>query len=445
MPFVVCLLLLIVNDFFLKAAFHNTLTGKLSDLCGLFIFPIFWSALFPRYKLWVFILSGILFIYWKSEYASTVIEFVSAYFFNIQRTVDLSDLVALPVLFLAWLSLNKEWKTTDANRLLRHAGPYFIAVVTVFSFCATSQPRYVQSFDQPQYVLFKTNVVPDSNSFQEDFKFYHLDSLLVVKVNQLYSSKQAAKDDDYQKNLVIRNLDEDVFSIVPGIKSLMTAGKVTSITLRTAHGNDFLRFNGGRLDGKFVSKKGEKTIIEGFYKKGIEDSIWTFGDTSSALVTKVKFINGERTQIQQFKDDKLVSSNTINTRTDTIRNKGIQIGVLILCMISMVFLLVKNYLSTLHKKLQIKLGFKWLLCLVLPVVVWIFQLIITLLLGDNHHDIFEMVAIFFLLYISTCPLFFIIVFLIRLSKQIDIIWYCLSFALAFNVWKAYGEFLMLSI
>lgn len=62
-PFIFCLVLLIVNDFLLKAIFHNALTGKLSDFCGLFIFPIFWSAVFPRFKSWVFILSGILFIF----------------------------------------------------------------------------------------------------------------------------------------------------------------------------------------------------------------------------------------------------------------------------------------------------------------------------------------------------------------------------------------------
>ncbi len=39
--FIFVLFLLIINDFFLKAAFHNTFTGKLSDFSGLFIFPIF--------------------------------------------------------------------------------------------------------------------------------------------------------------------------------------------------------------------------------------------------------------------------------------------------------------------------------------------------------------------------------------------------------------------
>ncbi|EDM38033.1 hypothetical protein PBAL39_16449 [Pedobacter sp. BAL39] len=85
--FIFCLSLLILNDFFLKAMFHNTLAGKLSDFCGLFIFPIFWSAVFPKHKSGVFIASAALFVYWKSEYASALIELVNTVF-KIHRTVD---------------------------------------------------------------------------------------------------------------------------------------------------------------------------------------------------------------------------------------------------------------------------------------------------------------------------------------------------------------------
>lgn len=47
--FLVCLALLLCNDFWLKEEFSNVITGKLSDFTGLFIFPFFWSAFFPKY------------------------------------------------------------------------------------------------------------------------------------------------------------------------------------------------------------------------------------------------------------------------------------------------------------------------------------------------------------------------------------------------------------
>jgi hypothetical protein len=443
--FIVCLVLLIVNDFFLKAAFHNTFTGKLSDFCGLFIFPIFWSVLFPKHKLGVFILTGILFIYWKSEYASLLIEFVGTYMFSVQRTVDPTDFVALPVLWLAWLSVNKSRTTIPAKPFIRYLSPYFIAGITIFSFCATSQPKYVQSFEQPQYVLFTSDVMPDSNSYRKDFELYTFDSLLVVKVNQMFTTHRAVKYDDYEKNQVVKNLDKEILSMMPGIKSLMPPGKITSLTIRNPQGEDFMRFNGGRLDGRLVRKKAGKITIEGFYKMGIEDSIWTFRDTSNTVVTKVTFHNGERTKVQRFDGSNLISFNGVNTRADTKRNKCIQIGVLVAVMMVTIVFLVKSYRGARHQTLQIKSVWKWLLCLVLPMFVWLFQLGITQLLGNYNQDIFETLATIFLIYILTCPLFFIIIFWIKLNSQIDIFWYCLLLAVAFSIWEQYNVLLELSV
>lgn len=445
LPFIVCLVLLMVNDFYLKATFHNVFTGKLSDLCGLFIFPIFWSALFPQYKLRVFILSAFLFIYWKSEYASPFIGLFSNYIFTIRRIIDPTDLIALPVLALAWLSLKYHPTSKSINTLPRQLSSYIVAAAALFSFCATSKPRYVQSFDQPQYVLFKSDTLPDSNTYSGEYEFYKFDSLLVVKVNEMYMSREAAKNDDYNKNKVVAELDRDVIDIVPGIKSLMPPLMVTSLTIKTPHGDDSVRFNGSRLDGKFVRKKAGKVIIEGIYKLGIEDSIWTFKDTINSTLTKVTFVNGERTKIQQFNGDKLVSSNSINTRANTIRNKYIQIVFLVMCTISCVILIIRNYRKAHHEKLQTELGWKLLLCFTLPVAVWLLQFGIIEILGDYKQDFFLMIATVLFVYIITCPMFFIILFWIKLSKLIDVFWYTLFLALAFSLWLQYGVLVELSV
>ena len=49
-PGFLALSLLIVNDFVLKPLLNNPLSGKLSDFAGLFVFPLFWVALFPRLR-----------------------------------------------------------------------------------------------------------------------------------------------------------------------------------------------------------------------------------------------------------------------------------------------------------------------------------------------------------------------------------------------------------
>ncbi|MBQ0740775.1 hypothetical protein J9332_41515, partial [Aquimarina celericrescens] len=49
---------LILNDWFLKAFFHNTITGKLSDFAGLIAFPFFLSLFFIEQKKTIHILIG---------------------------------------------------------------------------------------------------------------------------------------------------------------------------------------------------------------------------------------------------------------------------------------------------------------------------------------------------------------------------------------------------
>lgn len=433
--FIFCLVLLILNDFLLKATFHNVFTGKLSDFCGLFIFPIFWCALFPKFKSWIFILSGILFVFWKSEYSSGLIESVNT-FFPLQRTVDPTDLLALPVLLLGWLHLKGKPQPALGKSLLPRLATAFIAIVTIFSFCATSQRPYLQSFDHPQYVLLRSAVTPDVKLYDE-FEFYRKDSLLVVKVNYQYISRPVM-DDDYNKNRSLNDLDIHARGQIADSTSLMPPGKITALTIETPEGSDALRFKGGRLDGRFTRTKNGKLMIEGFYKMGIEDSIWTFKDSTSNAVMKQTIVNGERTRVEEFRDGKLVSSTSINTRADSIRNIYIKIGMLALCMAGIILVLRRNYRKTSPNQLVLKRYWKWLLCLLSPIFVWLSYLGLNILLINYSADIFETLATIIFIFMATCPLMFVAVFLIKLRKEIDIVLYCLLFGLACSIWTISG-------
>jgi len=174
-PFILCLGLLLLNDFYLKAAYHNLLTGKLSDICGLFIFPIFWSVLKPKYTSGIFIGTALFFIYWKSECSQSFIDFFSATFFPIERTIDITDLLTLPILAAAWFSLKNDLEHVKVAGWQRKCNPYIIAALTLFSFYSTSKPRYIQSFDQPQYILLQSNLSLDSTKF-DDLHYYKFGS-----------------------------------------------------------------------------------------------------------------------------------------------------------------------------------------------------------------------------------------------------------------------------
>lgn len=101
--FLAGLLLLLLNDLVLKQVFHNGLTGKLSDIAGLFIFPIFWTAFFPRQKQFIYIATAFLFLFWKSELSEPFISFWNEFtFLPVQRVVDYSDYLALFILPIAY-------------------------------------------------------------------------------------------------------------------------------------------------------------------------------------------------------------------------------------------------------------------------------------------------------------------------------------------------------
>lgn len=443
LPFILCLGLLILNDFYLKTTYHNLLTGKLSDFCGLFIFPVFWSVLLPRYKSAIFIATALFFVYWKSAYSQPFIDFFSETFFAIERTVDLTDLFALPILGAAWISLNRDQQRTELALGQKRVHPYIIGAVAIFSFYSTSKPRYTQRFDHPQYVLLKTDKPIDTIDY-EHLQYYRFDSLLVVKIEELDLSKQPLKYDDYNKNAAIKNLDYSVSQMLGNGVELVNPDTITYLNIKTSEGVDAVRFNGGRLDGKFMRKKDGRVVIAGLYKKGIEDSIWVFYNDNGKFSSKVTFVNGERTKIQHFENESVIKTDHVNTREDVVQYKFIQIAILILLFIWTTFLLLRNYRQA-TEKLQIKKLWKWILCIVLPLVVWCIHFAIILLLGNYHYDIFIVFGTAILTYLITCPLFFIAVFGIQLRKKVDFLWYTLLFALAFSIWIEIDIYLELGV
>lgn len=146
--FLTGLLLLLVNDLVLKEQFHNELTGKLSDFAGLFVFPLFWTALIPRRKRFIYLATAVLFVFWKSGYAQFLIEgWNSLPLFSIQRTVDYTDLLALLILPLSYSYSN----TTHAGVYVSRRLIYPIAIVSLFAFTATSY-SHKESFNN-QYAF----------------------------------------------------------------------------------------------------------------------------------------------------------------------------------------------------------------------------------------------------------------------------------------------------
>jgi hypothetical protein len=139
--FIPGLLLLFLNDHYLKWEYSNWITGKLSDFVGLLIFPMFLQFLFPRFSRFSILATGALFVFWKLPVSDLFITFYNRLsFIPITRTVDYSDLIALSVLPLAGYFIKKieQYKIPSVP-------PAFIAWLAMIPisliFMATSPPE----------------------------------------------------------------------------------------------------------------------------------------------------------------------------------------------------------------------------------------------------------------------------------------------------------------
>lgn len=136
--FLLNLFVLLANDLCWKAAYHNWLTGKLSDVAGLVVLPVFLTVFFPSQRRWLLLLSGFVFTWWKSPLSETTILFFNDRLsLPVSRVVDYTDLFTLVVLPLAG-----RIKPVSCNlqATLRAGLQGVLAVVTFVSLCATSVP-----------------------------------------------------------------------------------------------------------------------------------------------------------------------------------------------------------------------------------------------------------------------------------------------------------------
>ena len=104
LPFVVSLALLLANDLYLKFEYPGLITGKLSDVSGIFLVTYLLIGVFPRARLLWSALVAVLFAIWKSPASQWAIDTINSNMsVNIGRVIDYSDLLALAAIPLAWV------------------------------------------------------------------------------------------------------------------------------------------------------------------------------------------------------------------------------------------------------------------------------------------------------------------------------------------------------
>jgi antitoxin component YwqK of YwqJK toxin-antitoxin module len=432
-PFLVCLLILLLNDFYLKTEYHNWLTGKLSDFCGLFVFASFWSALFPNKKQTIYLSTALFFVIWKSTYSQVLIDFFSQSFYPIHRVVDITDLIALTILPIAFF-----YKPARNFRLKLNPIPF--ALLSVFSFCATSIPEPTQIFEQPQYLIFKSGITTfESSEYPSEYEVYNLDSLVIVDIKEIRIDKNASIDDEFHKVQILKDIElrllresKEGYSIhgklsdYEELRDSLTLTGSTSVTLKLDSITDHLNFKKTRLDGYFERFSNDNSlIIKGKYKNGLEDSIWTFYNNQNEIVSKRYFKNGELTRAELFEKSELKSEIEFNTRDETIRDKYFHVallGVLIIAIIIALFYYFKKVKNKDHIR---SYNFTKIVgSLLLPFPTLILAKFLSSLIPNSYPtDLFGMFGETILVFIILAPLYLVIFYTLKLRSWLDLVYY----------------------
>jgi hypothetical protein len=132
--FIIAVILLVLNDWYLKQTYSNGFTGKLSDFAGLFAFPFLLSALLPRHDVKLYFFTAVLFIVWKLPVIQPLIDVLNHIDIFVHRTVDYTDYVALLILPVSWYLFDRSGSYPLKPVLLNG-----LVAAAAFAFVATAQ------------------------------------------------------------------------------------------------------------------------------------------------------------------------------------------------------------------------------------------------------------------------------------------------------------------
>lgn len=139
---------LFLNDRIWKYEYANWITGKYSDLVGLIAWPIFISILIPSIKKPITLLTGILFLLWKTPFVDPFIYVFNDHFaLQLTRTIDYTDLCLLSVLPFVHLFIQK-MDISKIKDIVKTSNQKWslntILVLAFIVFCSTSvqKPAY---------------------------------------------------------------------------------------------------------------------------------------------------------------------------------------------------------------------------------------------------------------------------------------------------------------
>lgn len=252
--FIIAVLALILNDWYFKYAFHNPLTGKVSDVAGLFAFPFFLSAFWPERKKIIYTGTALLFIIWKSPLMQPLIDALHPFGIPVNRVVDYGDYWALAVLPLSFFTFDSAGTYRLKPVLLN-----FVIAFAALSFVATTMPKgkYTKFREINKTYSFnfsKRELVSRVNSLQLEY---------VKDIENLVHTRNGAKgminpdtariDFDSKNNLFYYSTTFSKKDTIARILDYEQLKDLDTIQLRTMHSDINISGNGNHSELKLIN------------------------------------------------------------------------------------------------------------------------------------------------------------------------------------------------
>lgn len=236
--FVSALLVLFLNDHFLKIQFHNWITGKLSDFAGIMVLPFLLAFIFPKLREGSVWMTAIFFIFWKSPYSEGFINFYNNISpISIYRIVDYTDLLSLIFLIIPYFLIkNKELLKPFE---IKNFSPAFVFIPSIFILMSTSPPHHYRYYSNTGNVKFVNfDIVIDGkekekliNDLSKRNIFIHKDTARIINSEQyrllnghfeqknLQSKSELYKiNQDSLKSFVFKRISESNYYIIDSLK-----------------------------------------------------------------------------------------------------------------------------------------------------------------------------------------------------------------------------------
>lgn len=256
--FLICLVVLFLNDHFFKFYYTSWFTGKLSDIAGIILLPMLLTYLFPWLKQNSVFVTGLLFTFWKSPFSEGFITIYNTIApIGIHRVVDYTDLLVLLLLPVPYLLIKKSRFIDDFS--IKKLNPAVVLCPAILILMSTAPPKNFR------YNRYSGNVI------FEDF---------VIEVNK---TKEEIMDEFKKRNIEIhkdtaRIIDESTYLV-------LRTGKMNSKNLN--NGEDVFKYNNDSLKALLNRKIQESNqykideaeIGAGSRVRNIQLSIW--GDSKS--------------------------------------------------------------------------------------------------------------------------------------------------------------------